>query len=105
VTDIEKEQFEQRLRVAENRSMVADTRSQLALNVAIALRDVLAIRSPQFDAEFVAQLASMPVLSVPTIQQIETPAKLMELLKSFETTLKNLKQNVRDSERANNESL
>lgn len=95
MTDAEREHFENRLRVAENRSTLADTRSQLALNAVTALRDVLAMRSTQFDAEYVKQLASMPALSVPTIEQLETPAKFLELLQTIERTLENLKQNVR----------
>jgi hypothetical protein len=95
MTDLEKQVLEARIQIVESRSIAADVRSQLALQVATALRDVLAIRSRQFDSEFVKQLGSMPALSVPSKDQLDSWAKLSELLESLERTRKNLEQPIR----------
>lgn len=95
MTDLERQVLESRIQLAESRSIAADVRSQLALHVATALRDVLATRSPQFDSQFVKQLESMPTLSVPSRDQMDSWAKLSELLASLENIRKNLEQPVR----------
>jgi hypothetical protein len=98
MTDLERQVWEARIQLAESRSVAADVRSQLALHVATALRDVLAIRSQQFDSQFVKQLESMPALSVPSRDQMDSWPKLSELLESLERIRKNLEQPLRSDE-------
>ena len=56
MTDLERQHLELRIQLAEHRSTLADLRSQLALHVVTAIRDVLALRSPEFDAEYVKKI-------------------------------------------------
>ena len=72
--------LETRIQLAESRSMLADIRSQLTLQMVQALRNVLAERSRKFDTEFVAAMASMPQLSVPSEDELLLPSKLHSLL-------------------------
>ena len=94
MTDIEGRQFELRIQLAEHRSTLADLRSQLALHVVTALRDVLALRSPEFDAEYVRQLKSMPALSIPSEDQLDAPAKLTELIQNLEKIRQTLEKSI-----------
>jgi hypothetical protein len=64
------------------------------LHVVTAIRDVLALRSPEFDAEYVKQLASMPALSIPSEDQLDAPAKLTELIQNLEKIRHNLEKSI-----------
>ena len=80
----EQQSLEARIRIAENRAILADVRSQAILRAVTALRETLAARSPEFDAEYLKQLAKIVPVSVPTEDELSLPSTLHSLLVELE---------------------
>jgi hypothetical protein len=84
MTDSERQILEARIQLAESRALLADVRSQVLLRPLTALRETLAHRSPEFDAEYLQQLAKTVPVIVPTEDELNLPNKLHSLLNEIQ---------------------
>ena len=73
MTDLEQQ-------ILEHRALLADMRSQLALNVVTALRRALAVYFRDFDAEYLRQVANTPLVSLPADNVLSSPSKIQALI-------------------------